>query len=139
MLSLHELKLAQINPLVAREAHLQTEKRLADVLEVKKSVEQKATTLFSTYVTISLALFGIGGAIFKDQGFDEKTWPFFIAGLLFVIGAFVFMLAIRDEEYGFLGSGPDMWLNRGTIDGSDNALDAMLAYLVFSITPIASR
>ena len=64
MLSLEQLKQSKINPLVAREAYLQAEKRLSDVLDTKKSVEQKASNLFSAYVTVALALFGIGGAIF---------------------------------------------------------------------------
>ncbi len=131
MLSLEELKQSQINPLVAKEAYLQAEKRLSDVIDEKRTVEQKASNLFSAYVTVALALFGIGGAIFKDHGLNQKTWPFFVAGTIFVLGAFVFMLALKDEEYGFLGSPPDMWLNRGTIDGGNNALDAMFAYLAF--------
>jgi hypothetical protein len=131
MLSLEELKQSQINPLVAKEAYLQAEKRLSDVLDEKRTIEQKASNLFSAYVTVALALFGIGGTIFKNQGLNEKTWPFFITGTIFVLGAFVFMLALKDEEYGFLGSPPDMWLNRGTIDGKDTALDAMFAYLAF--------
>ena len=73
MLSLEQLKQSKINPLVAREAYLQAEKRLSDVLDTKKSVEQKASNLFSAYVTVALALFGIGGAIFKDHA----LWPLF--------------------------------------------------------------
>lgn len=98
MLSLEQLKQSKINPLVAREAYLQAEKRLSDVLDTKKSVEQKASNLFSAYVTVALALFGIGGAIFKDHGLNQKTWPFFIAGTFFVFGAFIFMVAIKDEK-----------------------------------------
>jgi hypothetical protein len=131
MLSLEELRQSKINSLVAKESYLQAEKRLSDVLDTKKSVEQKASNLFSAYVTVALALFGIGGAIFKDQGLSHKTWPFFIAGAFFVLGALIFMAAIKDEEYGFLGSPPNMWLNKGTIDGDNNALDAMFAYLAF--------
>ena len=132
MLTLEELEQSKINPAVAKEAYAQAEKRLTDVLENKKSIEQKASALFGAYVTISLALFGIGGAIFKEAGgLDAKSCPFFIAGTAFVIGAFVFMAAIKHERYGFLGSPPSMWLNRGTIDGADKALDAMFAYLAF--------
>ena len=131
MLSLEDLKQSKINPLVARESYLQAEKRLSDVLDTKKSVEQKASNLFGAYVTVALTLFGIGGTIFKNQELNQKTWPFFIAGGLFVLGAIIFMAAIKDEEYGFLGSPPDMWLNKGTIDGGNNALDAMFVYLAF--------
>ena len=129
--SLDELKQITINPAVAKEVYAQAEKRLVDVLDSKKSVEQKASTFFSAYVTVSLALFGIGGAIFKEHSLSGRALPFFIAGVVFVLGAFIFMLALKDQRYGFLGSPPDMWLNKGMIDGENRALDAMYAYLAF--------
>ena len=49
-----------INPLVAKEAYLQAEKRLTDVLDLKKTIEQKATAFFGAYLSASLALIGIG-------------------------------------------------------------------------------
>jgi hypothetical protein len=131
MLDLDELKNSVINPTVAKEVYLQAEKRLADLLDLRKSVEQKASSFFSAYITAALTLFGIGGAIFKDHGFSAKTFPFFLAGSIFVAGALIFMLALKDEKYGFLGSPPDMWLTKGTIDGESNALDAMYAYLAY--------
>ena len=131
MLTLEELEHSKINPTIAKEAYLQAEKRLSDVLDTKKSLEHRASTLFSSYVTIALALFGIGGVIFEDAGLHSKTWPFFIAGTVFVLGACFFMLVIKDDKYGFLGSAPDMWLNRGTIDGVDKSLAAMFAYLTY--------
>jgi hypothetical protein len=131
MFDLDDLKASNLNPAVAKEAYLQAEKRLVDLLESKKSVEQKASTFFSAYLTVSLALFGIGGTIFKDQGLSAKALPFFVAGGIFVLGAILFMLALKDERYGFLGSAPDMWLQRGMIDGADNALPALYAYLTY--------
>jgi hypothetical protein len=129
MLNLDELKASAINPEVAKEAYLQAEKRLSDMLDTKKTTEQKASSFFSAYLTVSLALFGIGGAIFKDYGGSPKTLPFFAAGIIFALGALMFMLALKDEDYGFLGSTPDMWLNKGTIDGEATSLGAMYAYL----------
>ena len=108
MLDLDQLKQATINPAVAKEIHAQAEKRLVDVLDTKKAIEQKASTFFSAYITVSLALFGIGGAIFKEHGLGGRALPFFIAGVVFVVGAFTFMLALKDERYGFLGSPPDI-------------------------------
>ncbi len=131
MLDLDELKATTLNPIVTKEIYLQAEKRLIDVLDTKKSIEQKASTFFSAYLTVSLALFGIGGAIFKEHGSNAKALPFFLAGAAFVGGAIIFMFALKDEKYGFLGSPPDMWLHKGTVDGGDNALDAMYAYLAF--------
>jgi hypothetical protein len=47
MLDLDELKNSVINPTVAKEVYLQAEKRLADLLDLRKSVEQKASSFFS--------------------------------------------------------------------------------------------
>lgn len=131
MLTPKELKLLKINPEVAREAYVQTEKRLIDHLEAKKSAETKASALLTSYITIALALFGLGGAFLKEASLANRSWPFFIAGLVFVAGAGLFLAALRDEEYGFLGSSPDMWLRPTVIDGGANALPAMLAYMVY--------
>ncbi len=131
MLSLSELQASTINPDVAREAYVQVDRHLSDLLDVKKSFEQKAATLLGAYVTIAVALFGIGGAIFKDTGIGPKDWPFFGAGAAFVIGAWFFVAALKSGRYAAVGSTPEMWLNRGTIDGGETALPAMLAYVTF--------
>jgi len=131
MLTLAELQSSTINPEVAREAYIQADRHLSDLLDVKKSFEQKAATLLGAYITISVALFGIGGAIFKDSGIGPKVWPFFGAGTIFIIGAWFFVASLRSGKYPAVGSTPEMWLNRGTIDGGDNALPAMLAYITY--------
>jgi hypothetical protein len=131
MLTLAELQESTINPDVAREAYIQVDRHLSDLLDVKKSFEQKAATLLGAYVTLSVALFGIGGAIFKDAGVGPKVWPFFGAGAAFVVGAWFFVAALKTGRYAAVGSTPEMWLNRGTIDGGENALPAMLAYITF--------
>jgi hypothetical protein len=99
-------------------------------LDTKKSFE-KAFTLFSGYLTVSLALFGIAVALFKDQTKQHLALPFLIAGILFVLGAICFVLALKGREYGALASAPDMWLNGGTIDGADSVVPLMLAYITF--------
>lgn len=131
MMTLEELQLSTINGAVAREAYTQVDRHLLDLLDVRKSLEQKAATLMGAYVTISLALFGVGGAFFKDAGTITKVWPFFGAGLIFFVGALCFIAALKSGQYAAVGSTPEMWLNRGTIDGSDNAVAAMLAYITF--------
>jgi hypothetical protein len=131
MLTLAELQASSINPDVAREAYVQADRHLSDLLDVKKSFEQKAATLLGAYITIAVALFGIGGAIFKDAGIGPKDWPFFGAGIAFIVGAWFFVAALKSGEYAAVGSTPEMWLNRGTIDGGDSALSAMLAYVTF--------
>jgi hypothetical protein len=124
--------LEQVNLNVAKEAHIQTEKYLLDVLEVKKSVEQKATTLFSAYATIALALFGLAAAIMKDAVTSLSPWPFAVAGAFLVLGMACFIWANWPMRYGFTGSLPSMWLVRGRIDGGDEALADMYAYLTQS-------
>lgn len=131
MMTLDELQSSTINAVVAREAYSQVDRHLLDILDVRKSFEQKAATLMGAYVTISVALFGIGGAIFKDGGTATKVYPFFGAGLVFIAGAWCFIVALKSGQYAAVGSTPEMWLNRGTIDGADSAVAAMLAYLTY--------
>jgi len=80
-------------------------------------------------VTITLALFGVGGAVLKSPS-SFPPLPFFGAGIVFMIGAIFFVIALKSQKYGAIGSVPAMWLRRGTIDGGDNAIPAMHAYLV---------
>jgi hypothetical protein len=129
MLTLEALRTSNVNFDIAKEALSQAEKRLSDALEAKKAVEQKATVLFGAYITISLALFGFGGTLAKDVNTLVQAWPFFVAGLFFVIGAAAFVYVFRSAEYGNLGSEPSMWLESGRIDGEKDALARMLAYL----------
>jgi hypothetical protein len=131
MMTLTEIQAAQINPLVAREAYIQVSARLTDTLETKKSFDQKAFALFSGFLTIALALFGVSGALFKDQNTRHLMVPFLLAGVLFVAGTICFILALKDKKYGALASSPDMWLMPGIIDGADEALPLMLAYVTY--------
>jgi len=131
MLTLEDLQASTINSAVAREAYVQVDRHLVDILDIRKSFEQKAASLMGAYVTISVALFGIGGAIFKDGGVPTKVYPFFGAGLVFIAGAWCFIVALKSGQYAAVGSTPEMWLNRGTIDGGDSAVAAMLAYITF--------
>jgi hypothetical protein len=131
MMTLEEIRSSQINPNVAREAYNQADKRLTDVLETKKSFEQKAFTLFGVYVTAATALFGVGGAILKDNYWNYLSTPFFWTAGMFVAGAIFFILALMDKTYGALASDPEMWLNKGTIDGEDGMVSLMLAYITY--------
>ena len=56
---------------------------------------------------------------------------FWVCGGIFVLSAAFFVVALMDDHYGALASNPDMWLNRGTIDGDDTVLPRMLAYVTF--------
>lgn len=129
MLSPEELYLLKINPDVAREAYAQAERRFADVLDVKKAFEQKAFTLFGAYITLALALGGVGATIFKDHGgVTNQVWALLLVAAMFVVGAILFVIALLDDSYGSFGSDPGQWLRRGVIDGGDNTVPYMLAY-----------
>jgi hypothetical protein len=129
MLTLDELRSSHVDFDIAKEALSQSEKRLGDALDAKKVVEQKATVLFGGYVTIMLALFGVGGALAKDAHLMAPALPFFVTGTIFLIGALSFVYVLNSAEYGNLGSEPSMWLQSGRIDGDKQAFARMLAYL----------
>jgi hypothetical protein len=93
--------------------------------------EHKAFTLFNAYIALSLALFGVGGALIKTQQIGYPAEPFIAAGACFVAGALFLVLTLIDQPYGAIASDPDMWLNKGTIDGSDSTVSLMLAYITF--------
>jgi hypothetical protein len=134
MLSPDELRGLKINETIAKEAFTQVERRLADILDTKKVIEQKASTLFSVFVTISLAAFSVGGtAIVNNVALAHKAWPLFLAGSFFVVGAGVFVSVLQDEDYGTLGSGSSVWLAPGVIDSETDEncqLGFVLAVLV---------
>ena len=131
MMTLSEIQAAKVNPLIAREAYEQAAKRLADVLDTKNKYEQKAFALFSGYLTLALALFGVASAIIKDGGLNQLAVGLLAAGALLMAGAICFILALLDRQYGSIGSSPDMWLEKGTIDGDDAVLAKMLAYITY--------
>ena len=132
MMSLEEIRVATINPLVAREAYDQASRRLEDILDTKKAYEQKAFTLFSGYLTVTLALLGVAGAVFKDaHHLTHLVVSLWLTGGVFGIGAVFLMLALLDKGYGAAGSDPQMWLTKDTIDGPDERLSLMLAYVAY--------
>lgn len=131
MLSLSELQTLKINLAVIREAHEQAEKRLADALDTKKSFEQKAFTLFGAYTTISFALIGVAGSMFKDDGLTNMVMAMGASGFALIVGAVLLVSALHERIYGALGSNPDMWLRSNTVDGDESTLAMMLAYITF--------
>lgn len=131
MMTLQEIEKANVNIDVAREAFDQASKRLADVLDNKRAFEQKAFTLFSGYLTVSIALLGFSGSIYKDHGVTSLVLALLLAASPLLAGTICFVLALMDKHYGALASDPNMWLNKGTIDGDVTVLPRMLAYITF--------
>jgi hypothetical protein len=131
MLTLEEIRQSKINPLAVREAYSQAEKRLAYASDTKKALEQKSFTLLNAYITVSAALFGAAGFLLRDSPLTGIPLPFILSGTLTSVGAMVLVWALLDQPFGAQGSDPNMWLNKGTIDGDDNAAYVMLAYVVY--------
>lgn len=125
-----------VHPEVAKEAYAQVEKRLTDMLETKKSFEQRASTLLTSFSALALALIGAGGAFFTSQhlvGHAPKYLPyaFFIASIPMMLGAWSMVRALKPIEAGTLGSTPDFWLRPGVVDATGNIVPAMQAYVVY--------
>ncbi|WP_148277067.1 hypothetical protein [Methylocystis sp. SC2] len=128
MLTPGDMEKLAINERVAREAFDLGQRRLADALETKAHFDHKATTIFTAFVTISLAVFGVGAAILRDPLLRETAWAFFCSGTFFVAAAFVSAWSMRGMEYGYMGWAPEVWLRSGVIDGDDQTVGHMLAY-----------
>jgi hypothetical protein len=119
-MTLEEIERSQVNLDIAREAFDQASKRLADMLDTKKAFEQKAFTLF-----------GVAATLYKDHGLSFTVVSFVIVELTLIAGAVCFVFALMDEKYGAVASDPNMWLNKGTIDGDETVLPRMLAYVTY--------
>jgi len=132
MLDLDAISKKNIALATAREALTQCEKRLGDLLEEKKSLETKATTVFSAFVGIATTVFGVGTALVKSQIAGIIPAPFFMSGVCFVVAAMMLIMVIAPRPGGYLGSTPDWWLKDGYIDTDEaSGLPRALAYMVF--------
>jgi hypothetical protein len=128
IMSLEEIQNCEIHSDTIKETIKQSEKRLLDVLDTRKTHDQKAFILFNGYITISIALFSIGAAFYKHHYMFK---PFFSTCFIFVLGALCFMISLIDSKYGALGSNPKMWLRKGVLDGDDDSYKISLAYLAY--------
>jgi hypothetical protein len=97
----------------------------------RRHSSRKLLRFFGGYLTIALAIFGAGGAVFCNQEMQSLIVPFWATGMVIVSGTACFLMALKSESYGALASHPDMWLNAGTIDGPDTVLPTMLAYITY--------
>lgn len=116
MMTHAELMAANLNEKVVAAALDQAEKRLADTLENKNALDEKISQLFSAYLTVAVALFGVSGFI----GVETTKWPFFAGGFVLFVGAIPLILALWSRTYGAAGSPPDVWLKPGTINNADD-------------------
>ena len=131
MMTLQEIQKANINPKAAEQAYAEAEKRLTDLLATKAGFETKASTLFSVYITIALALFGAGGTVYSDSGLTALVLGLWVTGCAFVLGSAFFVMALRRQKFGVLGSDPELWLLPDVIAGGDSAVAFNLAYITY--------
>lgn len=129
MMTIEALTGASVNLEVAREALHQAEKLLKDALATKEAFDRRAQFFLTAYIALALAVFGWAGAL--HQAGAGAFWAPTVAGFCLVGGALSFLWALRDYEYGTLGSGPEMWLRPGVIDGDGSKLGQTLAYVAF--------
>ncbi|WP_424360224.1 hypothetical protein [Methylocystis parvus] len=129
MLSREEISESKLDEKFMREVVSQAEKRLADLLEAKKSTDGKSTALFAAYVAAASASFSIGALVARGGPIGDKGLWFFIAGLAFASGAAAFALALRPGKFGYMGSEPQMWMTPKWVDGEPGRVELMLGYL----------
>jgi hypothetical protein len=130
MININELQNFNINIDIAKEAFSQSEKRLNDILETKKQYEQKAFILLNSYFLTSTALFTIAFSIFKSKE-SLIFYGFIIYGIILFIATFCFILSLLKDDYGYLGSTPDMWLKKDILEGDNSSLAIMLSYITY--------
>jgi hypothetical protein len=135
LMTLAQIQACTVQPDVAKEALAQVEKRMTDLLEIKKSYEQRASTLLTGFSALALALLGAGGAFFTSQtlvvhGFKYLPFAFFVAAAPMILAVWQMVRAQQPIGAGTLGSTPDIWLRQGVIDATGNVVPVMQAYVV---------
>ncbi len=114
-----------INLETARYALSDVRERLADALDTKKTLEQKAYTLLGGYITITMAIFGFATQVIDMYMF----WTLIIIGAIFSVGILFVLSSLKSSQYGAIGSYPDAWIREGVINGNNNALATNIAYI----------
>ena len=119
-----------INAEAAKAILSQAEKMHSDLIDDKKSLENKASNFFGSYITIATALIGLGGVLAKTDYFGLSPLPFFVAGVLFIAGCFFFVSVQQSDTYGISGSDPKNWLESGWLDARNDVTSKLNAYLI---------
>lgn len=120
MMSEEEIGSATINAEVAREAFAHAQAYLADVLDNRKAIEQRALFLLAGYLSLAAAIFNAGHLAFWGDKF---------ATVAIMAGVCLLLLSFRPKRYPALWPSPRAWIVPGIIDGSDTALPHSLAHL----------
>lgn len=131
-----QIQKCAVQPEVIKEAYGQVEKRLSDMLETKKSFEQRASWLLTSFSALALALLGAGGMFFTSQplvgrGPSGLPYAFFVASIPMIVAMWRMVSALKPLPAGNLGSTPDFWLRPGVIDAAANVAPVVQAYVVY--------
>lgn len=83
--------------------------RLADLLETRKHLDQKAFVLFAGYIAAAFALFGLA------ERFLDLTYWLVASALILCLGVVLLMIVIRTSAYGTAGRHPEDWLHGNSL------------------------
>jgi len=104
-LEIKELKNLNIN--LIKDYTTLAEKRLDDVLEIKKELEQKSFALLGGYLTASLTLFSLALKFVEINFWLNST------AMFFGLGVIPLFLSLKTSLYGIKGRSPSSWLCDG--------------------------
>ena len=119
MLTESELAARTINAEVAREAFLQADVMLIDVLDNRKALEQRAFILLAGYLPYTGSIIPAAAA----------SWGAKAALIAAALGIVLLLASFRGMTYPARGTSPRAWINAGIIDGSESALAHTHAHL----------
>ena len=123
-------------PALAKAAMEQTEKRLADYLEIRRATEAKMMSLFGVFVSVSMAIFGLAAALAQRGGAGLAVGMLGVAGLIFLSSAVVIGLGLRPGDGALLGGTPDFWLGRDALHDADEKDDEAQAARHFAVAAL---
>jgi hypothetical protein len=82
----------------------EAEKRLQDILNTKRELEQKAYVLFAGYITAAFALFGLA------ERLEDISYWLIGSAFFFCFGVVMLFFVINTSKYGTVGRNPYDWL-----------------------------
>jgi hypothetical protein len=130
VLNLDEIKkLKTINAEIVREALNQAEKRLTDLLDLKKQVEERANNLLKFFSTLTIA--GVSAASYLQAKNHEAFIFFGVFASFSAVSMILLSFTFRGSVYGTMGSTPSMWLESKVLRGNKKTLTKMLAYITY--------
>ncbi|MFO1086530.1 MAG: hypothetical protein U1E21_18395 [Reyranellaceae bacterium] len=136
MIDREEIWKRDINPEAAKEVLAQAEKRLADLLDSKKSFEARGASLLTAFMTLALALIGAAGAFLTNGVLRAEYGPYlptvlFLSSIPLVFSAWCMIQVMQPGEYGNLGTEPSMWLRDKFIDAKTSLVSRMQATIAW--------